>query len=266
MIAQHIMAWCRVKGPGVLKDNLAVGAIVLLTIVTLPFLAILLITLRALMGAAVVVALVLGLAAYAVSPAFREWLKAYTDSLMKYKGLRLATDLTFHPCHSWARIEGEVAVGVDDVVQAALGPVDDVELPPDGLRVAQGERLFRLRHGNRTVDVPSPVSGTVLGVNADLRCHPELINDEPFEHGWAVRLKSDDPRADRKSLLHGRSARDWFRTSTDRIVGMLPDPIGAPTAEGIPVAEFHRLIDDAAWRQLSETMFSTPPSTCGARN
>lgn len=228
----------------------------LVILATLPFVALLLFALRGVFLIAMPAVILAGMIAYAVSPAFREWFQARTKLLVRYKGLRLATDVTFHPSHSWARMENEVLAGADDLVQAALGPVDNVELPPNGMHVMQGEPLFRLRHGDRVVNVPSPVSGTVLSVNAELREHPELINAEPFAHGWAVRIRSDRPSADRKLLLRGKEARTWFRSATDRILALLPPRVGAVSDEGVSVEQLHRQLDDTAWRQLNETMFS----------
>lgn len=253
---------CRTKGLAMFKknpiDDVILGTTVLFIIAAIPLLAILLFILRGALFIAGVACLVFGLIAYAISPAFREWFRALGAPLVQYKGLRLATDVKFYPSHSWARMEDEVLVGVDDLVQAALGPVDSVELPPNGTHVVRGQPLFRLHHGNRAVDVPSPVSGIVVGVNPALRGHPELINNEPFAHGWAVRIHSDDPRGDRKLLLRGEQARNWFRSAADRVIGVLPGKTGVAAEGSVSVGQLYRYIDDTTWRQLTETMFAKP--------
>lgn len=249
-------------------DYLIVGAIVLLVVASLPFLAFLALTLRGVLLLAVVAALVCGLIAYAVSRAFRDWFEAYSEPQIGYKGLQLATDVVFHPSHSWARMEGEVVVGVDDLIQATLGPIEDVELPPNGRRIRQGDRLFRLRRGDRIVDVCSPISGTVLGGNPALREQPELINHEPFAKGWAVRLQSDFQREDRRLLLRGRKARAWFRSAVDCVVGLLSDKTATAVLPdgGVLVGQLYRHIDDAAWRRLTATAFTAPSTDLDPRN
>ena len=37
------------------------------------------------------------------------------------------------------------------------------------------------------------VGGTVVAVNTALADHPELINDDAFEEGWMVKIKTDSP-------------------------------------------------------------------------
>ena len=39
----------------------------------------------------------------------------------------------------------------------------------------------------------SPVSGEVVEVNEAIIEHPEIINRDPFEEGWFVKIKMSDP-------------------------------------------------------------------------
>jgi hypothetical protein len=78
MVAKDIKTWCRLKGPGVVKDNLCVGGIVLVMVATLPFVALLLLMLRGLLALGVVLAVASALIAYVVSPGFRHWFKVQT--------------------------------------------------------------------------------------------------------------------------------------------------------------------------------------------
>jgi len=145
--------------------------------------------------------------------------------------------------------------------------VEEVELPAEGCRVRQGERLFRLRHGKRMVDVRAPLSGTVLGCNAALRGRPELINDDPFARGWVVRLRSDYLREDQRRLLRGKKARTWFCSAVDRVVGLLSseNATAALSDRDALRGSLYQRIDDVAWHQLTNTVFTVPPAELGAR-
>lgn len=245
------------------KEWLTVVVVTLLLVLLLPLVALLAFALRAMLLVAVAAALVAGAAAYGASPAFRQWFRVQSRPEVAYRGLRLATDVSLSPAHSWVRAEGEAWVGVDDVLQAALGPVEDVEMPPPELRVRRGDRLFRLRRGNRVVDVPSPVAGAVVGCNPVLRGRPELINEDPFDRGWVVRLQAENLRDDRRSLLRGRRARSWHRCAADRLSAFLPARPGPDVPGEGPVEDIYRHIDDAAWRDLNETLFRLPqPADC----
>ena len=203
---------------------------------------------------------VLAAVLYVVSPYFRGWLDAKMDQQVQYKGLRLASGIDLHPSHSWARIlPRHVLVGADDLVQAALGPVQGVDLPAVGKRVEEGDPLFFLRRGNRCVEVRAPITGTVLARNETLAKHPGFVNDEPFHRGWAVRLRAEDVNEGRRRLLHGDEARTWFGREIDRLMTSLhaDEEVETCLADGgALVDELYRHIDDDAWKRLTESFFA----------
>lgn len=203
---------------------------------------------------------VLAVVLYIGSPYVRAWLDAKIDGQVHYKGLRLVSGIDLHPNHSWARILfWHVVIGADDLVQAALGPVQAVDLPPVGKRVEEGDRLFLLRRGNRCVEVKAPFTGTVLARNEMLMKHPGFVNAEPFHRGWAVRLRPENVSEGRRRLLHGDEARTWFGREIDRLMTSLhADPeVKACLADGgALVQDLYRHIDDDAWQRLTESFFA----------
>lgn len=250
----HVVDW--------LKSGLLLVGVVLAAIGAIALFAVLAIAMRPLL----ILGLVLAAAAVAVltvvSPTFREWFEAAGEWQTCHHGLRLATDVAIHRSHSWARMNSKnVAVGADDLVQAALGPVDTVELPPVGHRVERGEPLFVLRRGARSVAVRAPVSGTVVDRNDSLLNQPEAINEAPFHRGWAVRLRPENIRTAGEGLLRGQRARNWFRGEVDRLIAtILADDTLAPALPdgGTVTGELYRHIDDPAWVELTEKFFGPP--------
>jgi glycine cleavage system H protein len=242
-----------------LKNGLLCAVTVALAIMALLLLAALMIALRPLLMIGAIVAVLASFVLAVVSPRFRDWLETVDQPELSYQGLRLATNVAVHPSHSWVRRGAKyVVVGADDLVQATLGPVQAVELPPLGSRIEQGGRLLRLRRDDRTVELRAPVSGTVVATNQTLLARPDLVNTEPFAGGWAVRLRPDNYAKDRQRLLRGKRARGWFRREIDRLLAtvvshgtLLPSlPDG-----GTLVDELYRQIDDQAWATLTETFF-----------
>jgi len=240
------------------KAALFVG-LALLAVLGLLLFVVLAIAMRPLLMLALIVAALATVVLSCFSPGFRDWFEAVGERQISYSGMRLATDIAVHPSHSWARIAPEeVAVGADDFVQAVLGPVEAVDLPPVGSRVEQGDRLFSLRRGDRSVEVRAPISGTVITRNEALVDHPEMVNEGPFTGGWAVRLQADDVEEDEQRLLRGRQARGWFRQEIDRLIGTVLS--GESVAPALPdggtlVNDLYRQIDDSAWKRLTETFF-----------
>lgn len=237
--------------------------IVVLVIVGLVVLLPLAVAARPLLIVGFLVALAGGALLSHFHPGFRRWFESIGEPQVRYNGLRLATDVALYPSHSWARLmPGNVAVGADDLVQVALGPVDSVELPPVGSHVKQGDRLFGLGSGNRNVEMRAPVSGTVVGTNETLLSSPGLVNDQPFTEGWAVRLRADNVQEDRRQLLQGHRAKGWFRHEIDRLLAtVLSAEAAAPALPdgGTLVGDLHQHIDENAWKRLSDTLFGDRP-------
>ncbi len=245
-----------------IQKGLLFAALVPVLIVVFALFVVASVAMRSLLIVAAVVGSLVAAILYYTNPAFRKWFREVGEPKNSYKGLRLARDIAAHPTHSWTRMTRSGAVvGVDDLVQATLGPVEAVELPRVGSHVEQGERLFCLRRGNRSVEVRAPISGTVLTRNEALLQRPELINTEPFTDGWAVRLRADK-QGGRQHLLQGREARSWYRREIDRLLRtMAADDSGISSLPdgGAFVSELYRQIDDKAWNRLTETFFSIDP-------
>ena len=239
-----------------LKDAFTMVGVLTLILVAVPLAAFIGVFARLPLLIAVVLAVAIAAIVAAFSPAFREWLNAEVDQEISCNGLRLATGVAISPYHSWARIAlDETRVGADDLVQAVLGPIDDVELPPEGRHVEKGEPLFALRHGQRSVAVRSPISGTVLGSNPQLRRDPGLVNEEPFTSGWAVRVQSDSPEESRRQLFRGSGARAWFRLEVDRLLTAFTPGAPALPDGGVFSNELYAQIDDETWRRLNRSFF-----------
>jgi len=103
-------------------------------------------------------------------------------------------DLKFLKSHEWARVDGDgkVTVGISDHAQGLLGDLVYVELPNAGDRVEVGNACAVVESVKAASDVYSPVSGTVVEVNAALADKPETINEDAYGDGWMFVVEIDD--------------------------------------------------------------------------
>ena len=96
--------------------------------------------------------------------------------------------------HEWAKVEGDVAiVGITDYAQDQLGDVVYVELPTVGDRVEQFKVFGVIESVKTASDLYSPVSGQVVEINSALVDEPAQVNDSPYEEGWLIKVRPDDP-------------------------------------------------------------------------
>lgn len=93
--------------------------------------------------------------------------------------------------HEWAKWgnDGSVTVGITHYAQDQLGDIVFFELPEVGRVLKQAEKLGEVESVKSVSDIYSPVSGEILEVNQGLIDHPELVNEDPYEKGWLIRLK-----------------------------------------------------------------------------
>ncbi len=87
--------------------------------------------------------------------------------------------------HEWVAVDGTRArIGITDFAQDALGDVVYVSVPESGATVAANAACGEVESTKSVSDIFSPVSGTVVEVNAALADAPELLNQAPYGEGW----------------------------------------------------------------------------------
>ena len=104
----------------------------------------------------------------------------------------IPSELRYTETHEWVRSQedGIVTVGITDHAQHLLGDLVFVELPEVGRVVAAAEGCAVVESVKAASDVYSPVDGVIVEVNELLADNPELINEDPYEEGWILRIKT----------------------------------------------------------------------------
>ena len=107
--------------------------------------------------------------------------------------MTVPAELKYTAEHEWIRVEGdEIVVGVSEFAQGELGDVVFIELETEGETLAKGETFGTIEAVKTVSDLYMPVDGEVVKVNPALEDTPELVNSEPFEGGWMIRIKLTD--------------------------------------------------------------------------
>jgi glycine cleavage system H lipoate-binding protein len=171
------------------------------------------------------------------------------------------------PGHAWMEMEpeGGVRLGVDRLPITLLGGIEEIDTVPAGTEVRQGDPLARLRHGERTIEVKSPVDGLVTEVNSGLE--PGRLAEEPFGSGWIVKLQPREIGAALRRLFVAEEARGFLRRELanlrDYLAGLSlaghPSVAGIATVTlpdgGVPAEGLAARMTDGEWRELVERFF-----------
>lgn len=133
-------------------------------------------------------------------------------------GFSVPTNLFYHPGHMWALKESPslVRVGMDDFASKLIGKVDEIKLPQRNTWVRQGQKFATITRDGRTVDLMSPIEGTVMDVNPDAYRDPEAIRKNAYD-GWLMTVDSPDQKTSLRNLFSGSLARLWVEEAVDRL-------------------------------------------------
>ena len=107
--------------------------------------------------------------------------------------MHIPQDLKYTQDHEWVRIEGdEATIGITDFAQGELGDIVYVEVETVGESLDK-EAVFGTVEAVKTVsDLFLPLSGEITAFNEDLEDTPELVNDDPYDQGWIIKMKISD--------------------------------------------------------------------------
>jgi len=119
-------------------------------------------------------------------------------------------DLLYSREHVWVRVEGDLAtIGITDHAQEKLGEILSLDLPAADSYVERDEPFGTIESAKAVIDLISPVSGVVIGVNEDITDEIEVINSDPNETGWMIIVDLEDP-AELDDLLDARGYQEFL--------------------------------------------------------
>jgi len=110
--------------------------------------------------------------------------------------MEIPKELLYTEEHEWILVDDTnhtVTIGITDYAQGELGDIVFVELPAVNDEVKQMEPFGTIEAVKAVSDLFSPVSGVITEVNTILQDQPELINQDPYDKGWMIKVRLSDP-------------------------------------------------------------------------
>lgn len=103
------------------------------------------------------------------------------------------SNLLFTKEHEWLDINGDEAqVGITDFAQGELGDIIFVELPEIGDSFNKDDVFGTIEAVKTVADLFMPVSGEIISINNIIEDNPEMINSNPLDDGWIIKIKITD--------------------------------------------------------------------------
>lgn len=110
--------------------------------------------------------------------------------------MEIPKELLYTEEHEWVLLDDTTniaTIGITDYAQRELGDIVFVELPNVNDEVKQMDAFGTIEAVKAVSDLFSPVSGTITEVNTLLEERPELINQDPYDKGWMIKIQISDP-------------------------------------------------------------------------
>ena len=215
---------------------------------------ILIVGLLARAGIVIAVIAVLALPVMLVAAALKasDVMKRRNLGIREVAGVLFRPDFWYSPTHTWLarRRDGELAIGLDALASRLMPSVTSVETARSGAYVEKGSPIATLFAGGRTLSIPAPVSGFVIGANKAVLRNPELVKSEGYSRGWLVAVKPLDetfaklPRGDKAERFMAAESSRWDRFVEAELCFAAADG-------GHLVAPVPALIGEAGWRKLA---------------
>ncbi|HWR35249.1 MAG TPA: glycine cleavage system protein H [Clostridia bacterium] len=177
-------------------------------------------------------------------------------------GFQIPENLRYHPGHTWALSESPnlVRVGVDDFASKILGNVESVALPQRGQWIRQGQKLMSFNRHGETVDMVSPIEGSVADVNENVLRNPETAGKDPYGEGWLITVQSPDAKTNFKNLMGGGLARWWTEEAAVRLQKKVPTVMGSLALAqdgGVATDALANEIPEKEWAAVAREFFLT---------
>ncbi len=120
--------------------------------------------------------------------------------------MKVPAGLKYSSSDEWIKLEGDVAtIGITDYAQEQLSDIVFVEIAVEpGDSVKKNTVGVTLESVKAAADVNLPISGKVISINESLSQSPELVNTDPFEGAWMVKLQLTNP-AEMDNLMDAAS-------------------------------------------------------------
>ena len=106
----------------------------------------------------------------------------------------LPENLKYSNDHEWLKMDGDVAyVGITAFAANELGDIVFLDITTVG-ETLEANEVFGTVEAVKTVsDLMLPVGGEVLEFNESLNDNPGIINTDPYNEGWIVKIKVTNP-------------------------------------------------------------------------
>ncbi len=128
------------------------------------------------------------------------------------------TDRFYNSNHIWIKENdsGQVTVGMDELGLDSLGEMAYLTLPDVGTPVEMGKAMGTMEAAKMTGEIYAPVTGFVVEKNDAVLQNPLLVNEEPYDNGWLVKIEPTNWEDESAGMVTGNYLSAWIDAEIER--------------------------------------------------
>lgn len=131
---------------------------------------------------------------------------------MNSEDYEIPKELYYSKEHEWVMTKKDhVVLGITDYAQKALHEIVYVELPKVGTKLKQMQSIGTVESVKAVSEIFSPISGEIIEVNEKLAESPELLNNDPYNQGWIMKLRSNILKDDLEKLMNAKQYGEYLK-------------------------------------------------------
>jgi len=122
---------------------------------------------------------------------------------------KVVENLYYTKSDEWLKVEDDIGtIGITDYAQDQLGDIVYLEKIEKGKKLKQDKTLTTIESVKAVSDVNTPVGGEVIEVNEKLLDDTSIINKDPYEKGWIVKIKIEN-KDELKNLMSAQKYSEY---------------------------------------------------------
>ena len=85
-----------------------------------------------------------------------------------------------------------ITIGINEDGLQEVTEINSIDLPPEQEKIEADSAFGSVESDDGTIDILSPVDGTIIEVNQQVIDDPSIIMEDSYEEGWLVRIETTD--------------------------------------------------------------------------
>ena len=108
--------------------------------------------------------------------------------------MNFPSNLKYAESHEWVKVDGDIAIiGITAYAADQLGDIVFWDIPSVGENIEKEDTFGSVEAVKTVSDLFMPVGGEILEFNAELEANPGLVNTDPYDAGWVIKVKMSNP-------------------------------------------------------------------------